>query len=88
MKLTIKEVRDVLYPIRFKWYSLGIQLNLNAAELDIIRSKYVDPGDCLIEMIKLWLKFCEPHPTWKALANALSADSVNEKAIAKKGIAA
>lgn len=83
----LKHVRALLFSIRQKWYDIGIKLNLDAAELDIIRGKYDDPADCLLEMLKLWLRSIKgPMPTQSILADALRAEAVNEVALAE-GIA-
>lgn len=79
----LKHVRALLFSIRHKWYDIGIELDLQVAELDIIRSKYDDPADCLLEMLKLWLKSINPLPIWNTLADALRADAVNEVALAE-----
>lgn len=81
----LRHVRALLYPIRKKWYDIGIELDIDVAELDIIRDKYDDPADCLLEMIKLWLRSINPLPTWSILADALRAEAVNEEQLAGEG---
>ena len=71
MELSLKNVRGLLYDVREKWYDIGIELEIDAKELDIIRDKFADPGTCLLEMIKIWLKSINPQPTWKTLADVL-----------------
>lgn len=83
---SLREVRTLLYPARIKWYSIGVELKLSVGELDVIKATYSDLGDCLIEMIKVWLKSIDSLPTWKTLADALRAEPVNELELAKKGI--
>ena len=52
---------------------------MNVEDLRVIKAQYNnDPGECLTEMIMLWLKSIDPPPTWEALYNALKADPVNE----------
>ena len=87
MALTIKDlraVRNFLYPIRRKWYDIGIELGLDIDMLDTLKSMHSDPKDCLTEMLKVWLKSIEPPPTWTALGDALSMDAVGESEFAKK----
>ena len=82
MKLALdnlREVRRYLYPVRSKWYDIVIELGLKVGELDNIKS---DHGECLREMLKLWLKSINPIPTWEALGDALRAEPVDEKEIA------
>ena len=85
MALTLKEVRRLLYPVRRKWYSIEVELEVKTGELDTIRATYSEPGDCLTEMLKIWLKSIDPPPTWKALKDALAAEPVDEEALAKQG---
>ena len=88
MRLTISDLRDVrrlLYRVRRQWYNIGIELGLEIGDLDTIKSAYKDPGDALIEMLKVWLKSTKPLPTWKALGDALKEETVNEEALADKG---
>ena len=84
----LKEVRGLLYPVRRKWYSIGIELKIKIGELDTIKYNHrfdSDPGDCLIELLKIWLKSINPPPTWKALGDALKEDTVDEAELAGTG---
>ena len=88
MKLTIeslKEVRSLLYSVRRKWYSIGIELNIKIGELETIKATYSDPGECLTEMLLVWLRSINPSPSWKALGNALKAEPVNEQKLGDTG---
>lgn len=83
MALTLKELRTFLYDVRLKWYDIGLELEIDDNDLDVIKSvNNNDPSKCLVELIKVWLKL---EPTWKALAEALGAQAVREKALSKKG---
>ena len=84
MELTLKEARRLLYSVRIKWYSIGVELEIRTGELDTIRATYSDPGECLTEMLKIWLKSINPLPTWKALKDALAAKPVDEEALAEQ----
>lgn len=87
MALTLTKVRDFLYGVRLKWYDIGLELEIEEEELDVIKHKENnDPSKCLREMIKVWLKSVDKPPTWEALAEALKAKAVNEVALARKGI--
>ena len=83
MKPTIDEVRTLLYPVQIKWYDIGIKLGLKGETLDKIKVADTDDGECLIKMIKVWLKSINPPPTWKALGHALG--HINEARLAEKG---
>ena len=80
-----REARALLYPIREKWYYLGRELGVPAAELDIVKEEHSDPKKCLNEVIRLWLKSIDPLPTWKALADVLRSEAISEVAMAEKG---
>ena len=88
MSLTIqslREVRGLLYAVRRKWYSIGIELKLKIEDLNTIKTKSSDPGECLTEMVELWLKSINPRPTRKALSDALKADPVDEVDLSTQG---
>lgn len=89
MKLTIKDlkqVRGLLYKVRDKWHDIGIELEIDVDELNIIRKNHDNHADGLVEVLQLWLKSVEPHPTWKILADALRADAIKEADLAAKGV--
>lgn len=68
--VTTKNVRDFLYPIRHKWYNLGIELDIPADELDVIKSQNRDDyGECLRDMIAARIKFMDDPLTWKHLGD-------------------
>ena len=54
-------------------------------ELDAIKAAHSDHGDCLVEMIKLWLKSTDPPPTWEALGEALESQPIGEAVLAQNG---
>ena len=84
-QLTLKSVRSLLFAIKKKWYSIGVELELSADELDAIKASSSDHGECLMEMIKIWLKSTNPPPTWKALSDALNSDPIDEKELGETG---
>ena len=81
--ITLRNMRDFLYPIRLKWYDLGIELDLPGEELDEIKSKNRDDyGACLRDMITARLKFKDNQLTWGHLEAALKARAINELELA------
>ena len=58
--------------------NIGIELNILKTDLDTIRmtNQGGNPGDCLTEMLSLWLKQVNPSPTWTALITALKQPTV------------
>lgn len=79
-------IRELFYDVRLKWFDLGIELKVNMEELDVVKLKNGnDPGVCFREMLRIWLKIIDNPPTWKAMADALTAKAINELGLAKKG---
>ena len=66
-----------------EWYKLGIQLELDIVDLDIIKN---DPSelDKLTSMYKLWLNKQGRAARRRKLLNALESDYVGQKNIAEK----
>lgn len=88
MRLTVndlREVRTLLFPVRWKWYHIGIELGLKVGELATIRANNADIEDCLTAMLTLYLKSTDPVPKWKALGDALRSGPINEAEIARAG---
>ena len=83
----LKEVRDLLYEVRRKWYDIGLELGLKVDELDTIKASYSEAQilDRLTEMLKKWLKLTTPQPTWEALELALRSKAVDEQELANEG---
>ena len=82
MDLDVKTVLEKLQSASTRWYYIGLQLKIPVNTLDCIKDQYADPTDCLREMIERWLKQINPRPTWRALVNALRAQSVGEGRLA------
>ena len=70
--------------ISTKWYELGIQLRIKDYTLDEIRHN--NPNDartCCREAIKHWIHNADTA-SWNALIQALEADSISQKTLAKE----
>ena len=72
----VEKVCNLVQDASSKWYALGIQLHIKAAELKVIEMKCTDAGSCLREMISSWLTMVDPPPSWVGLITALERDSV------------
>ena len=83
---SLKHIKKILFPVRDKWYDIGLELNVHPDTLDSIREKYPDSKDSLTEMLKVWLKTSKPLPTVEALKEALSEETIDEVELAEKGI--
>ena len=56
LKNDLGDLLSKLYPVRAKWYNLGLALHIHPDDLDAIRSQISSShDDCLREMLKLWL---------------------------------
>lgn len=85
-KEDLKVVRNFLYDVRLKWYNIGLELGIDSGTLDEIQFKnHKDPGACLREMIKVWLKQIDTPTTWERIAEALRSPCIDEKELAENG---
>ena len=73
----LEEVLDVSP----QWYNLGLQLKLRSGTLDMIRTRFSDPKDQLLEMLKTWLT-TNDNPCWRTLTDALRSQSVRATQLA------
>ena len=69
----IQSVYRPLWPARHKWHSIGFTLGIDATTLEVIKMENPRIDDCLREMIKTWLRNCNPLPCWKHLSTALQS---------------
>ena len=85
-KKDLRVVRDFLYDVRLKWYNIGLELGIDSITLDEIQFTYnKDPGTCLRELIKVWLKQIDTPTTWEKIAEALRSPCIDEKELADNG---
>jgi hypothetical protein len=54
-----------------KWEDIGIMLEIEEGQLNKVKSDNAGSGDCLREMLKIWLKRVDPKPSWSSMAEAL-----------------
>ena len=78
--LTSSDLKDIINSVweaRAKWFHIGIQLSMNVAVLEAIKSNHHDQLDaCLTAMLTEWLKQTDPKPNWEALVTALKNQTV------------
>ena len=88
MAVSLKDLGTVLkesFAARSKWYYIGLELGVEASELDAIKKDNPEAvKDCYLEALKCWLKGVAPIPTWAVLAEALASDMVDEGGLAEK----
>ena len=77
------ELFSKLYPVRAKWYNLGLGLGISCNDLDAIKKDCKeDTGECLKGVLKLWLR--SQHPGIADLIESLSKQTVGEGQLAKE----
>ncbi len=73
-----------LVEAKTKWEFLGLELEIPSEELDAIKKTECGNFDqCLLEMLKRWLKMNNPSPSWEGLVKALQSPLVNHLKLAK-----
>ena len=69
LKLVLKELYN---KVSSKWENIGILLDIDDAPLSKIKAdNHGDSGDCLREMLRIWLKKVDPPPSWNDIIEAL-----------------
>ena len=58
------------------WKSIGLELGIDGAALDVIEKKYVNDHRRLIAMIELWHRRVDLKPSREAMETALSSNRV------------
>ena len=81
----LKTVRAAVWEARTDWMNIGIELNLIKTDLDAIKvTEGGNLGNCLTEMLTLWLKQVDPPPTWSSLVTALNQPTIGHQQLAKQ----
>lgn len=78
------EVATALKTISTKWYSIGLQLGVPVYRLERIDASRWKSADCLMEVVEKWLAQKDGKQTWRALVEALRAQSVGEGKLAMR----
>ena len=77
------EVYEALFEISHKWYNIGLALGVQVSRLENIKQQHEKNFEnCLLEMLKTWLKQIEKPRTWAALVDALKRKTVQECSVA------
>ena len=77
---TVKTAINALHSASYRWYQIGIQLEVPTHVLKNIKQQPHDQTDCLTELLEYWVR--NAPPSWRALIDALRAPSVGEKTLA------
>lgn len=81
----LKEVRKVLFPVKAKWYDIGLELDMEPKALDSIKSRVSDPSTCLRETLHEYLERTHPPPpSWEAIVEALRSPVIAEEELAEQ----
>ena len=81
--LTLKTSINALHSVSYKWYNIGVQLDVPTFQLKNIEKKSSDLIDQLRDTLDYWM--CNNlSPSWKSLVDALRAPSVGEKRLAEE----
>ena len=72
----VPKLRDLLTElyntVADKWEDIGIMLDIEEGQLNKVKSDNAsNSGNCLREMLKIWLKKIDPKPSWSSMAKAL-----------------
>ena len=80
----LASVQRAVWEGRAKWYNIGLELGLTAGTLDSIRlANQSNPDYCFTEILKIWLRNHDLHPSWSSLASSLSAPPVGLEYLAE-----
>ena len=81
----LRSVRGEIFPVRNKWYDIGVELNIPYHSLNVIEKDCPNNcADCLRKMLEHWLTRTSPGPSWSGLVEALSSEPVGEKRLARQ----
>ena len=83
--LTITDLRIVLSELLCcskKWYYIGLELDFSPDILDIIENESKDTNGYLLDLLKKYLRWSNPYPTWKNIVAALRSKSVGYEQLA------
>ena len=73
-------VTQELTAVREKWQYIGEELGVDQYSLRYISTKHSDPGDCLREVLRMWLRKCAT--TWKHIVDVLRTPHIGESHLA------
>ena len=81
LRLSVKNVIELAWDAREKWYFIGLQLGQKETDLSVIKKENMcDIGSCFTKMITNWLR--KGEATWKKLVDALNHKTVGHPDLA------
>ena len=82
---TLKTVFSELCSVCYKWFSIGLELDVMESELKIIETDRLGSKERMRTMLDYWMNNAtDPLPSWKVLVDALKAPTVCENKLAKE----
>ncbi len=75
---------NILSPAAFKWYSIGVQLNIQPGHLEALGQEALRSMDHFTKMLTEWLNTALPLPTVSSLVRALESPAVGEVRLAEE----
>ena len=83
--LTLKTVFSALCSVCYKWFSIGLELDVTESQLKIIEKDRLGSEEQMRTMLDYWMhNATDPLPSWKVLVDALKAPTVCENKLAKE----
>ena len=82
-KKDFKQVQNALWNARTKWMDIGIELNVDFEDLEVIKKNHPnDTDECFRSMVMKLLEKIDPPPTWRVLVDALQSPAVSRAELA------
>ena len=82
-KKDFKQVQNALWKSRTKWMDIGIELNVDFEDLEVIKKNHPnDTDECFRSMVMKLLEKIDPPPTWRVLVDALQSPAVSRAELA------
>ena len=75
-------LKELFSKVASNWENIGVMLDIDEGPLKKIKADHKESGDCLREMLRIWLKKVEPPPSWNLLVDALK--SLGEEKLAQE----
>ena len=82
-KPDVGEASKALHKAQNKWEQIGLELGVDADELESIDDTFRKNDKKLLEMLKKWLA-ADKNTTWNALVQALRSNTVGRNDIANE----
>ena len=76
-------LKELLSKVASNWENIGVLLGIDDGPLSKIKAdNHGESGNCLREMLRVWLKKVDPPPLWNLIVDALK--SLGEEKLAQE----